>query len=98
MIAIITLESRFSRNERNEETSKERKNNEKLIRKTKHKSERKSCCDSALVERTKATENVLFCEWTIYIAQRCFLAVPFPKACAYDCDSEANAGVSVFVG
>lgn len=45
-----------------------------------------SVCDSVLFERTKATENVLFCEWTIYIAQNTFtfvLLVGKGTACAY---------------
>lgn len=49
-----------------------------------------SVCDSVLFEPTKATENVLFCEWTIYIAQNSFafvLLVGKGTSCAYwrDC-------------
>lgn len=52
-------------------------------RKKRNNEKEKFVCDSALFERTKATENVLFSEWTIYIAQSEFVsaAVPFPTCC-----------------
>lgn len=62
----------------------------------KKETQEKIVCDSVLFERTKATENVLFSEWTIYIAQKWFhvCLLPFPSQRVHMIASRVNVFVS----